>query len=111
MKKLILGTSFLMAANIATAQKAAFTGHYPATNKTSQSDDYFGKKVADPYRWLENDMAEDTKSWVVEQNKVTSAYLSKIPFRDAIKARLKELWNYEKYSAPFKEGGYTYFYK
>ncbi len=96
---------------IAQAQKqAAFTGNYPDTKKTGQSDDYFGAKVADPYRWLENDMSEETKNWVVAQNTVTNSYISQIPFRDAIRNRLKELWNYAKYSAPFKEGDYTYFY-
>ena len=94
------------------AQKpGAFAGSYPATKTTDQADDFFGTKVSDPYRWLENDMAEDTKDWVQRQNRVSNAYLSKIPYRDAIKKRLTELWNYEKYSAPFKEGGYTYFYK
>jgi prolyl oligopeptidase len=88
-----------------------FTGSYPATKRTEQTDEYFGTKVQDPYRWLEDDMSEETKNWVKEQNKVTDAYLDRIPFRSNIKNRLKELWNYEKYSAPFKEGGYTYFYK
>lgn len=96
---------------IAQAQKqAVFTGHYPDTKKSDQVDDYFGTKVADPYRWLENDMSDETKGWVVDQNKVTNSYISQIPFRDAIKKRLTELWNYAKYSAPFKEGDYTYFY-
>ncbi len=90
--------------------KTAFTGHYPDTKKTSQADDYFGTKVADPYRWLEDDRSDETKGWVVEQNKVTSGYIAQIPFRNAIKDRLTALWNYAKYSAPFKEGGYTYFY-
>ncbi len=89
----------------------SFAGSYPATKTTDQADDFFGTKVLDPYRWLENDMAEDTKDWVQRQNEVTNEYLSKIPYRDAIKNRLTELWNYEKYSAPFKEGEYTYFYK
>ncbi len=96
---------------MAHAQQAAFTGQYPTTKKVMQTDEYFGTAVQDPYRWLENDMADDTKQWVVDQNKVTNDYLAKIPFRDAIKKRLTELWNYEKYSAPFKEGEYTYFYK
>lgn len=96
----------------ATAQdNAAFTGTYPATKKVDHQDTYFGKKVSDPYRWLEDDLSDDTKAWVQEQNKVTNSYLSNIPFRDAIKNRLTELWNYEKYSAPYKEGEYTYFYK
>ncbi|HWK58514.1 MAG TPA: prolyl oligopeptidase family serine peptidase [Parapedobacter sp.] len=84
---------------------------YPATGKGDVTDDYFGTEVPDPYRWLENDMADDTKAWVSEQNKVTEAYLEQIPFRDAIYKRLEKLWNYEKFSAPFKEGDYTYFYK
>ena len=112
MKKFTLCTSFLMIGMIAQAQKqAAFTGHYPYTKKTSQVDEYFGTKVADPYRWLEDDRSEETKMWVIEQNTVTSAYIEQIPFRDAIKNRLTELWNYVKYTAPFKEGDYTYFYK
>lgn len=84
---------------------------YPVTEKGNVTDDYFDTKVPDPYRWLENDTASDTKTWVAEQNKVTNAYLMQIPFRDAIYERLEKLWNYEKYSAPFKEGEYTYFYK
>lgn len=84
---------------------------YPDTKKVEVTDNYFGTTVADPYRWLEDDMADDTKEWVKEENKVTENYLSQIPFRDAIKERLTELWNYEKYSAPFKEGEFTYFYK
>lgn len=86
----------------AMAQKpGAFAGTYPATKTTDQSDIFFGTKVSDPYRWLENDMAEDTRDWVQRQNKVSNAYLSKIPYRDAIKKRLTDLWNYEKFSAPF----------
>ena len=84
---------------------------YPQTKKVEIIDNYFGTAVSDPYRWLENDTAEDTKAWVKAENEATEAYLSKIPYRAAIKNRLTELWNYEKYSAPFKEGDYTYFYK
>lgn len=84
---------------------------YPDTKKTETNDSYFGTVVSDPYRWLEDDMGDDTKAWVTAQNEVTDNYLGQIPYRDAIKNRLKTLWNYEKYSAPFKEGEYTYFYK
>jgi len=84
---------------------------YPETKKTETIDNFFGTQVIDPYRWLEDDMANDTKAWVTEENKVTENFLSQIPFRDAIKKRLEKLWNYEKFSAPFKEGEYTYFYK
>ena len=84
---------------------------YPETKKIEVSDTYFGTVVKDPYRWLEDDRAEDTKKWVTAQNQVTQDYLSKIPFRENIKNKLEKLWNYEKFSAPFKEGDYTYFYK
>ncbi len=88
-----------------------FTGRYPQTKTVDQSDKYFGTAVSDPYRWLEDDRSAETGSWVAAQNQVSTDYLSKIPFRGAIKSRLTELWNYVKYSAPFKEGAYTYFYK
>lgn len=84
---------------------------YPVTEKKVVTDDYFGTKVEDPYRWLEDDNAAATKAWVKEQNKVTDAYLAAIPFRDKIKNRLEQLWNYPKYGAPFKRGDYYYFYK
>jgi len=74
-------------------------------------DEYFGTKVPDPYRWLENDTSEATAEWVKAQNEVTFDYLSQIPFRSTLRDRLEELWNYEKYSAPFTEGEWTYFYK
>lgn len=92
-------------------QHGIFTGKYPETKKIDQQDEFFGTRVADPYRWLEDDLADDTKDWVSQQNRITQSYLSKIPFRNDIKQRLTQLWNYEKYSAPFKEGGYTYYYK
>ena len=85
--------------------------NYPETKKTATVDTYFGTEVNDPYRWLEDDKSAETAAWVKEENKVTFDYLSKIPFRNKIKERMEKLWNYEKISAPFKEGGYTYFYK
>lgn len=84
---------------------------YPQTAKGTVSDDYFGTVVPDPYRWLENDTSAETKAWVIAENKVTQNYLSQIPYKDEIKKRLEVLWNYEKYSAPFKEGKHIYFYK
>ena len=85
--------------------------NYPETKKVEHTDEYFGTKVADPYRWLEDDRAEDTKDWVQREVAFTQNYLSQIPFREEIRAQLKNIWNYEKISAPFKEGDYTYFYK
>lgn len=84
---------------------------YPETKSVAIKDNYFGTEVADPYRWLEDDRSEDTKAWVIAQNVVTQKYMSQIPYRDAIKSRLTHLMDYEKYSQPFKEGAYTYFYK
>ena len=84
---------------------------YPDTKKVTQTDDYFGTKVSDPYRWLEDDKSDETAAWVVAENKVTQDYLSKIPFREQIRKRLEEMWNYPKYSSPFKEGQYYYYYK
>ena len=82
---------------------------YPATKKGDVTDTYFGTKVPDPYRWLEDDRSEETAAWVKEQNKVTFGYLESIPYREEIKSRLEKMWNYEKYTAPHKEGDYTYF--
>ena len=84
---------------------------YPPTKKVNQVDDYFGTKVPDPYRWLEDDNSEETKEWVTAENKVTEAYFSAIPFYDKVKQRLETMWNYPKYSSPFKEGDWYYFYK
>lgn len=79
---------------------------YPYTKKDSVIDDYFGTLIPDPYRWLEDDNASDTKAWVIEQNQVTENYLDQIPFRQAIKKKLTDIWNYPKESAPFKVGEY-----
>ena len=84
---------------------------YPETKKVDTVTDYFGTKVNDPYRWLEDDRSKETEDWVKAENKVTFAYLDKIPYREELKERLSKLWNYEKVRAPFVEGSYTYFYK
>ena len=84
---------------------------YPETIKDSTTDNYFGTKIADPYRWLENDTSAETKKWVDAENKITQNYLSQIPYREAIKRRLTEIWNYPKETAPFKVGEYYFFTK
>ena len=84
---------------------------YPKTKKVDTVTNYFGTQVKDPYRWLEDDMSEETARWVEDQNKTTFGYLENIPFREELKQRLTTLWNYEKVGAPFKEGDYSYFYK
>jgi prolyl oligopeptidase len=82
---------------------------YPVTKKVDMVDNYFGTKVADPYRWLENDTSAATAEWVKEQNQVTNNYLSNISFRDKIREKLTKIWNYPKYGVPFREGPW-YFY-
>jgi prolyl oligopeptidase len=84
---------------------------YPQTRKVDTTTTYFGTRVADPYRWLEDDQAPDTKLWAQAENQVTYAYLDKIPYRAAIHDRLTKLWDYERYSTPTEAGKYTYFYK
>ena len=92
-------------------QKEVIKLTYPQTKKGTQVDDYFGTKVSDPYRWLEDDNSAETKAWVDEENKVTFSYLDKIPFRESVKKRLTQLWNYEKLSPPVKKAGmYFSFY-
>jgi prolyl oligopeptidase len=89
--------------------QAALT--YPQTRKGDVTDTYFGTQIPDKYRWLEDDRSAETGAWVDAQNQVTFSYLDKIPFRTKIRERLSSLWNFEKYTTPFREGAYTYFYK
>ncbi len=84
---------------------------YPNAKIVDTVDVYFGKEVKDPYRWLEDDNSEETAEWVRQENEVTFDYLSQIPFRDKIKDRLEQIWDYPKYGVPFKEGGSYYFFK
>ncbi len=105
LKTLLLIALFLFRTNLV----AQF--HYPETKKVDVVDNYHGTKVADPYRWLEDDYSEETKAWVTEQNKVTFAYLESIPFREKIRERFTQIFNYPKYSAPIKAGEKYYFFK
>jgi prolyl oligopeptidase len=82
---------------------------YPNTDRVAQSDNYHGVEVKDPYRWLEDPDSDATKAWVQAQNEVTNSYLTTIPTRDKLQKRLTQLWDYEKYSSPFKRGQ-SYFY-
>ncbi len=102
---------FICCTGVIYAQKNNMDITYPKTKKGQTIDTYFGEQVNDPYRWLEDDRSSETEAWVKAQNKVTNAYLAKIPYRDNFKERLTELWNYEKIGAPFKRGNYQYFYK
>jgi len=114
-KKLIVLTALFLLAIIPACQKKGIESQapltYPGTKKVEQIDDYFGTKVEDPYRWLEDDTAEDVRQWVEEQNKVTFSYLDNIPFREKIHQRLTEVYNYPKHSAPIRAGDHYFFYK
>ena len=86
--------------------------NYPDVKRdTTIVDDYHGTKITDNYRWLEDDNSEETKAWVIDQNETTSSYLSNIDFRSDVRDRLEQLWNYEKFSSPFKESGEYYYFK
>jgi len=84
---------------------------YPETKKVDVKDDYFGTIVPDPYRWFEDTGSEDVKAWVEAQNEVTFSYLEQIPFREKIRQRITELYDYPKYSSPFRVGDHYFFYK
>ncbi len=111
MSKRIVIALAAMALIVIPQCKKAETMTYPVTKTVEQVDDYFGTQVADPYRWLEDDKSEETAQWVKAQNEVTFGYLQKIPFRDALKKRLTEIYNYPRYSSPFRVGDYYFFSK
>ncbi len=112
--KLLISTLIALVVTIPACKKqpgAAIAITYPETEKVDQVDDYFGTLVPDPYRWMEDDTAEAVAEWVEEQNAVTFGYLEKIPFRGAINNRLTEIYNYPRYSSPFRAGEYYFYYK
>lgn len=84
---------------------------YPVTRQVHQVDDYHGVKVADPYRWLEDDKSAETAEWVQAENRVTFAYFDRIPFRKQLRDRLEHLYNYAKYSEPFRRGDFFFYFK
>ncbi len=104
-KNLFLFINLLLAATL----MAQF--NYPIARKSDQVDDYHGTSVADPYRWLEDDRSAETGEWVKAENAVTFGFLEKIPFRTALQKRCEEVFNYAKYSSPFRNGEWYYFYK
>jgi|WetSurMetagenome_2_1015567.scaffolds.fasta_scaffold32308_1 prolyl oligopeptidase len=108
MKKTILFTIICMFIQIGFSFSQL---QYPPTKKVPHTDNYFGVEVKDDYQWMEDQQNPDLKDFVKEQNNLTFDYLSKIPFREKIRNRLTEIWNYPKFSAPFKQGDYYYFYK
>ncbi|NLL28129.1 MAG: S9 family peptidase [Bacteroidales bacterium] len=107
MKNLISIMAIIMLSTNLFSQKVK----YPETMRSNQSDDYFGTIVNDPYRWLEDENSAETKDWVEKQNKVTNEYLSQIPFREAVKNKLENIWNYEKSGIPFTKGPWTFCFR
>ncbi len=106
----LIAVAMIIATNISCMESSRITHkEYVATPRGEVVEDYFGTQVADPYRWLEDDSSEQTAAWVKAQNDVTFDYLNQIPYRGKIKARLTELWNYEKQSAPEKHADYYYY--
>ncbi len=84
---------------------------YPQSRQVDRVDDYHGTPVSDPYRWLEDLESEETQAWVEDQNKITFEFLEQIPTRESLKSRLEELWNYEKYAIPSKQGDRLFYFK
>lgn len=107
-KKISLSWMFAVSLSASMAQQKL---KYPVTPTGNHVDTYFDQTVPDPYRWLEDDRSAETTAWVKKQNEVTFAYLDKLPAKARLKSRLEKLWNYERVSAPFREGAYTYFYR
>lgn len=109
-KKMML-VSLLALLVVAVAPAAGLD--YPKTQEGDVVDEYHGTRVSDPFRWLEDDVrtSDDVRDWVEAQNELTFSYLESIPGRDSIRARLEQIWNYERYSSPFKVGGQFFFFK
>lgn len=107
MKNSFLLISLIVVTMACTPKKTKLV--YPETRKSDHVDSYHGTEVPDPYRWLEDDNSEETKAWVTAQNEVTFGYLGQIPFREDLKARLTEIWNYPKMGNPVKKKD-IYFY-
>ncbi len=113
MRKILLSTFSLLLVLAMFFQSFAqgIKLQYPKTAKIDHTDTYFGNAVKDPYRWLEDDNSPETAKWVTEQNKVTFDYLEKIPYRQKVKERLEKVFNYPKYSSPFRRGDNYFFFK
>jgi len=110
MKKLHLLVAFpALFFIIACRQEIKVT--YPETAKVDTVTDYFGTRIADPFRWLENDASAETEAWVLAENAVTDAYLAQIPYREKVRERLEQIWDYPKFGVPFQEGNYFFYFK
>jgi prolyl oligopeptidase len=106
---LVAGLAVLPA--LAAAQQQQGKVAYPATKKGTQVDNYFGRRIPDPYRWMEDLNSPDVAQWVKAENATTQRYLASLPMRERFRARITELWNYPKIGLPFREGGRLYYTK
>lgn len=111
MKNLLIISLMIGLMMMISCENSGFYGEYPETKKSDVVDVYFEAEVPDPYRWLEDDNAEETADWVAAQNAITQDYLSRIPFRDALRNRLETIWNYPRIGVPFKKGGKYFYFK
>lgn len=113
MKKFLLFSFSLLLVLLISFQSIAqgIRVQYPKSAKVGHTDNYFGNTIADPYRWLEDDNSPETAKWVEEQNKITFSYLDKIPYRQKLKDRLEKVFNYPKYSSPFRRGDNYFYFK
>ena len=105
-----LGRGLLAASLFLPLAGCAAGDRYPVTRQDDVVDDYHGTMVADPYRWLEDTQSSETAAWVAAQNGVTDRYLGEISERAALRERLTEVWNYERYGVPFREGERYFFF-
>ena len=103
--------AFVIMTSCEQKQKKIIPAPYPVAKKVDTVDNYFGTEVPDPYRWLEDDNSEETAEWVKAENEVTFGYLEQIPFRQKVKERLEQIWDYPKYGTPFREGENYFFFK
>ncbi|HVF38529.1 MAG TPA: prolyl oligopeptidase family serine peptidase [Gemmatimonadaceae bacterium] len=112
MRQVFRAVALLLCIASATNAQTSPNGiRYPATTRGTQVDDYHGTRVSDPYRWLEDTDSRETAAWVAAQNQVTFSYLASIPERAAILNRLTQVWNYPKYSSPWRAEGRLFFYE
>ena len=108
---ILISISLLSCEQLSMVDNNNLKSIYPMTKKVNISDLYFSKEIRDPYRWLEDDLDKETKRWIEDQNLFTDKYFESLGFKEQIKDGLKQIWDYEKFSSPFREGNYIYFFK
>ena len=108
---ILISISLLSCEQLSMVDNNNLKSIYPMTKKVNISDLYFSKEIRDPYRWLEDDLDKETKRWIEDQNLFTDKYFESLGSKEQIKEDLKRIWDYEKFSSPFKEGNYIYFFK